>query len=413
MTALMEPCWVCYDGIDVVNSGRARAYWSAMGGNACGPGCGSRWSSGLCGPDGETYTDPFTDDLTGNVWWLDPSQPGYDDIIGITGTELSVSHGVRTGVGVTSWGGHAGPTRYGPMEIQLSGVVHTRSKAGTAAARAMLLPALLGGACRTGCVPPDLKFFEACDCDGTGGLLRVVRGAQLMAQDFEWDSEYPRDCGAKFTATFKSTSPFLWWPDINWVIQNQLVSEGQCLAVCDVCPETSTGTCDCGCLSSLVLPPRITTKIGCACPPLAAKRVCVTVDPPSLWNTAAIVLDVYAGAKELRNLRIRGWANPLGYPPPTPANNPFRCDTPCFDVEIGCVPAFGTVRVDGGLRDATIRCVDGTRRPALSTLSSGGRGLKWPEITGCQPMIVCVDADGLNTAADATVSLGLQRAELT
>jgi hypothetical protein len=115
MTALMEPCWVCYDGIDVVNSGRARAYWSAMGGNACGPGCGSRWASGLCGPDGETYTDPFTDDLTGNVWWLDPSQPGYDDIIGITGTELSVSHGVRTGVGVTSWGGHAGPTRYGPM----------------------------------------------------------------------------------------------------------------------------------------------------------------------------------------------------------------------------------------------------------------------------------------------------------
>lgn len=411
--ALMSACYVCYDGIDLVNSARARAYTKTGGGNSCGLSPCYGWPDNLCTPDLYDYTTPAADDdAHGDVWWWDPDQPGYSDIIGVTGTELSVKHGVRTGVGRSAWGGYSGPTRYGPLEIQLKATMWTRSEAGTAAAHAMLLPALLGSLCQDTCRLPDLTFYRACSC-GTGpDLLRVIKGARFIAQDFETDDEFPRSCGVRFTATFQSTSPYIWWPDIEWLFDKEPITGAVCGTVCDQCPETSDTTCKCGCLANLPLPSRQLNTVGCGCDPFVVKRMCVPLDAPSLWNPSGLIINVAAGSEELRNLRIRAWANPTGLPSPSGSNNPFRCARPCVDISIGCVPKQGVLTVDGTTRDATIRCVDGTVQPAITTLSSGGRGLKWPEITGCTPLMVCIDADGINTADDATISLGVQRAEL-
>ena len=85
MAALMEPCYVCLGGIEIVNSARAKAYVSAVGGNACGMACGAPWPRHLCSPPDITYTTPAIDDaVDGSVWWLDPDQPGSEDIIGVT-----------------------------------------------------------------------------------------------------------------------------------------------------------------------------------------------------------------------------------------------------------------------------------------------------------------------------------------
>lgn len=412
--ALMEPCYVCLGGIEIVNSARAKAYWSAMGGNKCGGPCGTGWPQNVCGPPDLTYTDPETDDaVDGSVWWLDPSQPGSEDIIGITGKELSIVHGLRGGVGQASWGGFAGALRYGTIKIQLSGTIHTRSKRGTAAARAMLIPALLGSFCRSSCNPPDLTFYEACDCDTGVALLRTIKGVQFIPQDLEWDDEYPRECGARFTATFESTSPYVWWPDIEWLIEDEPIEGGVCGFVCDTCPEAGDSPCQCGCLANLPLPSRMLNEIGCACKPLVTKRQCVEIDPPSLWNRAGLVIKVVAGSKELKNLRIRAWANPQNWPSPSSTSNKFACQTPCIDISIGCVPRRGVLTVDGTTRTATVRCADGTESGAIQSLSSSGQGIKWPEIGGCERLMLCVDSDGLNTADDAMLSIGMQRAEIT
>jgi len=415
MAALKEPCYLCVGGVEIANSARARAYVATVGGNSCGLGCGTQWPTHTCTPPGAVYTNPGDDDAAyGDVWWWDPSQPGYDQIIGVVGTELSVSHGLRTGVGVASWGGFAGPNRYGPITVQFSGVVHTRSKQGTAAAQAMLLPALMGGVCGSSCTPPDLRFYESCGCDGSDPELRTLKGAQLIAQDFEIDDEYPRDCGLKFTATFQTVSPYVWWPNVEWLVEQQTIRGHQCSFVCDNCPETSDTPCTCGCLASLPLPSRILNNVGCVtCDPFVINRTCVEIVPPSLWNTAAVIIEVYAGSNELSNLRIRGWQNPLHHPVPVGTANDFKCETPCIDLSIGCVPARGTLIVDGSMRDALIRCVDGTERGALQTLSSSGRGIRWPDVGGCSPIMFCVDADALRTADDAWVSIGVQQAALT
>ena len=414
MAALMEPCYVCLGGIEIINSARAKAYVSAVGGNACGVNCGTAWPRHLCSPPDITYTTPSVDDaVDGSVWWLDPNQPGSEDIIGVTGKELSVTHGLKSGVGQASWGGFAGPLRYGTIKIQLSGTIHTRSRAGTAAARAMLIPALLGSLCGSSCEPPDLTFYEACSCDTGLSHLRTIKGVRFIPQDLEFDEEYPRDCGLRFTANFESISPYVWWPDVEWLIEDESIGGAVCAFTCDKCPETGDTPCQCGCLPALALPSRQLNTIGCACKPLISKRMCVTVDPPALWNGAAIVVKVSAGSKELKNLRIRAWPNPFGWPAPSSTHNRFACQTPCIDIEIGCIPKRGTLTVDGSTRDATLRCADGTDRAALSTLSSGGRGIRWPEIGGCTPLMFCVDSDGAATAADAKLSIGMQRAEIT
>ena len=62
MAALMEPCYVCLGGIEIVNSARAKAYVSAVGGNACGMACGAPWPRHLCSPTDISYTTPAIDD---------------------------------------------------------------------------------------------------------------------------------------------------------------------------------------------------------------------------------------------------------------------------------------------------------------------------------------------------------------
>lgn len=412
MASLMEPCYVCLNGVDIVNSARAAAYAKSSGGSSCMGSCGGVWPTHLCNPDGVTYTSAQADDSSGfdSVWWLDPAQPGSEDIIGVTGIELSVTSGWSSGVGTSSWGGWAGSVRHGPLTVQLSGIIHTRSLRGHAAALAMLIPALSGSLCRARCVPPSLRFWRACSCNGGLTLERLIKGLVLIEPP-EIDNEFPRECGVKFVANFKSTVPYIYWPDVDWLVKDEGLFGANCSFYCDVCPEVSDEGCECGCDSTFSLPPRIPNRVGCLCPPTVINRVCVEVPYPALWTDAALVVRVEAGNKELRNLRIRAWPNPLGYSLPTASQNDFRCTKPCVDIEIGCVPTRGSLTVDSTDRTAVITCADGSTRQGLQTLSSGGRGFIWPEIAGCSNLVVCVDSDALWTDPLANVSIGYQRRE--
>lgn len=79
------------------------------------------------------------------------------------------------------------------------------------------------------------------------------------------------------------------------------------------CPPPTSCLDDPFCPSPPLPPtPQAPDLADCGCIPLTTTRVCATATPTRVWGSSTLNFDIYAGEKDLRNVAIRMWENPLG-----------------------------------------------------------------------------------------------------
>lgn len=149
------------------------------------------------------------------------------------------------------------------------------------------------------------------------------------------------------------------------------------------------------------LPPQASTTIPsrCGCDALSTVQLCSSVSPERVWGSSTLNVTVYAGSKDLRNLKIRVWQNPLG----SACTDLPECDA-CSTLSINFVPAGGTLTFSGETRTVTTTCGNTTRNSSQNVTDINGQPFDWPDLT-CVDICACVEFDCGQTATDATVSI--------
>ena len=133
-----------------------------------------------------------------------------------------------------------------------------------------------------------------------------------------------------------------------------------------------------------------------------------SIDEVAIYNTAMAAAEVdehwtrgisddYFNEIGMRNVRIKVFDNPDNLPCITDEDSydDWCFQTPRFDLTVDYIPADSTLTIDGRKERVTLDC-DGTCRPYDQVVTSTD-GQIFPLVTGCVPMMVCVEFDSLNT----------------
>lgn len=358
-------------------------------------------------PGPTTWRDPELDDAP----WYDPAVPASAEVLGVWIEEARLGTSFQRQARQRLWGSSLGPVQATGRELTIVGWVYTASESASAYARQWLFEALQGGGCSGGdCELPDATIWTHCNPEVANEGKRTLKRVGLTGWDPDIEPTFPRRCGFKFEAVLTSEVPYL----VTEPFLAVGADLGQGAAVCAICgdcptPEPQPITCGCMDVPTRVAPEPLVTS--CYCPPIQVRRHFVEVTPPRYWSDAAAVIRVdtgdpdYPGGPGLANLRIRGWANPVGFDAPAGDDpNPFECQEPCMDVEIGCLPPRSVLTIDASTKRATIEA-DGRTVDAYGYLSSrGGRRFQWPTVS-CHGLMLALDADHGQTPAGATATI--------
>jgi hypothetical protein len=115
-----------------------------------------------------------------------------------------------------------------------------------------------------------------------------------------------------------------------------------------------------------------------------------TVIPPSAvppWSEAVPVVTLTTGASEVRQVRVRFYANPFGEQ--MADINPCNF---CGEFVVSYIPPDSTLTVDGVMETASISVAQTATQPALSLLyGSDGGPVIWPTLSCSIPYVMTVD----------------------
>lgn len=147
-------------------------------------------------------------------------------------------------------------------------------------------------------------------------------------------------------------------------------------------------------------PPSAPVPVVCGCDPLESVGSCVTINETLIPDFQEVVpiISIYAGSQPLRGIRVTIYNNPQQ----RPAEELDDCDA-CGQFGIGYLQADATITIDGRDRRFPVTCPG--RSPANgSRLVSGvnGKAFSWPVLDSCATYTICVTADALTAAPDAT-----------
>lgn len=341
------------------------------------------------------YVDPVTDDAP----WYDPAVPESADVLGVWLEEFTPSSPLTRGMQPRQWGGTLGFRQLGPREFHLVGYVYASSCAAAAYAEQWLLSALDAAGCYGGpCGEADAIVAMPADCDGVSEF-RTVKRVGLVAWNGNLDSSFPCQLGFKFEATLSAEVPYLYRDPV--LVADFDVIDGAAPAECNICSDcrpATPGPCSCGGLTQPLTVPKGTQLDDGYCAPVWVQRRFFFLEPPYLWTdaTARITLtDAAATPEGLRNLRIVGFPNPLGYDGDYSTDelrDYISCSEPCLSIEVACMPAGSELVIDGTTRTATLSCgnLSGSGYPYLS--SNSGSKFRWPDV-GCTGLIMAVEFD--------------------
>jgi hypothetical protein len=147
-------------------------------------------------------------------------------------------------------------------------------------------------------------------------------------------------------------------------------------------------------------------RANCWCHPIMIARRCKTL-PPLPTRSQVVSFTVRAGAMDLRNMRIRWWANPQGLPDYDADPASWECRTPCATAEIPYIARGAALIYDGTVDSTFYRC-GGADLPGDSYIFGAGGGL-WtpPVVVPGVPLIMCIEVDGLQTSPSANVDVTL------
>lgn len=372
----------------------------------------------------ELGSAPFTTPVADEAPWLDPNEPDSEKVLGVWIEEFNSSVPWKREVRQRAFGGSLPRGQLTAREIHITGYCYTRSCEATDYAKRWLFEALAQESC-SGCDLPDAVIFRGCDpLTDSSQYARTIRRVGLTAYNPELEPEFPCCLGFKFEATLVAEVPYLYRDPVT-VYSGPIVDPTQdpICNICAPCPVITAPSLSCGCLAGEV--PVVTTRPlnECYCAPARVRRLCVPIDPAGFsWSDATVRLTLEVGGsasyvndegkligveEALRNLRIVGYANPLGLDTTLVGDTDyFECQEPCVEVEVACMPPNSTLVVDGSSRRSSVN-VGPVTLDGYGYLSSGGGGrFNWPDV-GCKGLMLCFETDSLFTNPDALLTVEL------
>ena len=422
-----------FAGQEFLNAPRTEAY-AKHAGVGWLRGCYGGDDLGLMLGDRE-YRSPLLDPAP----WVDPDIPASHEFYGVyplgtTGLEDST----RTGVVVESIGdgGTVGrirnATRAVVFNVALVGASDCACEYGARWLRRLLLGAACGTQANEACSGGDLCYLSCepvLDWDHGGTWLdalgcldpyeRSLRRVVFNNGPTLTSKQTTSDGGAVWTATMTAVAgnPYEFGTETPIVESFGFAADPYVcdpkglinlngLIVTDQCnPKTYQPVFDPSCPAFIEPPqPPPTAPLGCYKPPLSWTRRQFTIPQEfiPLWGDVVPKIEIHAGAKEVRNLRLRFYADVDG-------DNDISDDpcSYCGDIVVSYVPAGQTLILDGSDQLVYVEAPGGTgqRRADSLVFATDGTPFEWPVLSCGFGYIVTVDLE--QTAPMPKVDLSL------
>lgn len=435
--------YLCMGGIEIANNARTIAYAR----NGLKPktmqirDCGCADLAQILG-DPE-YRRPDLD-VESPPAWVDPAVPESWQFAGLLVTDiegLDSAPMARTVTERTGDGAVIGRRRYGPRVIVVTGLLLGASCCAIDYGMRWLSSALRGSmACGpgAGCSGDDLRYLACCPqiCEDAPDFVsyeecaaphwRTLRevaltGAPERTGTVGASCACCQSCPAvevTFTLTagrphalrdpITVTAPGETWTDqdaespcITWSAEPCADDPEGCGPDAPSCLDTALAQMGC----APTAPPPLPVPVNpCACQPLSVRRHCVEIPSSVLtpiWSDVVPDLEIYAGSRQLRGVRVRFYPNPLrlGIEDLDPCGF-------CAELNIAVIPASATLRVDGTRRAVTVTCPGTDEVPASGAVTgTGGAPYAWPVLDCGVPYIACFEADAATIAPDAQITV--------
>lgn len=411
-----------YAGNEIYNSARTEAY--AKSANAYWfKGCyDDEWLPLMLG-DGANYTTPLQD----NAPWVDEDAPESFDFWGAYPIDISgIEDSSRTSTVNESTldGGIPGRIRHATKSVVFSVALLGATECAVDYGMRWLRRALLPGPCDgtlsvATCLGDDFCYLNCAPCmdpDPADGPLdpedcldpfrrtlkkfAIISGPSVTSKRIMSDG-----CATMWTVTFTGVAgtPWEYGAEIPIIedfmkpgVTNPYVSD-----VVGVATLNGTVTSDAGCAQqvwtpfvdplcpALVAPPEPPTiPLGCYVPPANWLRRQATIPPEyiPLWDSVVPTVSISATSQDLRNLRLRFYANTFNTP--TVQDNCAYCG----DIVVSYVPAGHTLILDGVNERVYMMAPGGVQRRADSLVfATDGTPFTWPQLSCGSGYIVTFD----------------------
>jgi hypothetical protein len=187
----------------------------------------------------------------------------------------------------------------------------------------------------------------------------------------------------------------------------------RCFFNCTDCPPVvpSTFIPDCG--PARIAPPLpFIPDDDCFCEPWVTKQICASYTNIADWNSATSFIQIFAGATDLRNLKISAYENPraeLGVPCPCGiiTDDPiWKCVEPCQELTVPQLPSGSTLTIDSRTRIVSLQLAGGGYVSGQGIVGSAGyAGFQWFDLPQCASLCFIISVDA-RVSATAWVTIG-------
>lgn len=432
------------NGTEVWNTTRLQAYLTNVGSPFDGgPGictCPTLTAEVL---GDEPYTTP--DAEAGPAPWYDPAVPESAEFLGflpLTVAGADDNPRRRSVSNAVGGGGVFGPTREQPRNIVVTGVLIGFTCCG-AQYGMQFLSELLSGCTGDTCDGDCFAMYNCCPDEGltpeqfNAVHRRTFRRTSLVEGPTETGRRSTGDCGRSSCAAgaelievefvLVAASPWAWTDPIPVLeVTPPIADQTECVDWC--LPGGTDPDHDCDpstCLfqacvtpgdpyadprTVIPLPPQPTVPAGSFCAPLVPERACYDIDLSARpqWASDAPLVEIYAGAYELRNVRVTWYEKPDGF---TGTCGELADSNLCNfvqDFTVTYVPPRGTLTLDGAIGRAVVTAGgQGCRTASTAYGNQNGGPVDVTDLT-CATYCVCIETDSDSPpAADAVVRISV------
>ena len=423
--------WMGYyevDGQEIINVSRTEAYASALGFS----GLRKVFRNPALGPIlGQTYTTPQGDDAP----WVDASQPESYEFIGLYPLSITGIEDATTFVTVTESvldGGVVSRPRSATRTVVFSALLLATSDCGAEYGMRWLRTALQGGRCAdencrgatlcylrcepvlppgadepTDYLAPLLRSLHRVaptlgptvdakrDLDGCDGTVWTVNWTMVAGMPYEFASEKP------LIADFNDgVTDFYVNPDYN---SEDFDSNGVTTIEFPCLPDVYRPVFDPAC-PQVIAPPAIPgIAVGCFAFPTEFERRFFTIPEEEIptWGQVVPTIEFKVGLTEVRNLRLRFYADVTGAGDP----NSDPCAY-CGDIVFSYLPAGSTFIFDGVERITQVLSPGNPpRRADAVVFKTDGTPFDWPELSCGFNYLVTLDLPAGEPFPDVSMSL--------
>lgn len=403
-------------GNEVINSARAVAYAAAVG---------QGFDCGICEHLPEFLGDEPYEEIGPDAPWWDPGQPqswGFLGVFGLDAAGFDSNPVERNPVPLVGEGSALGRLRRKHREMAFTVGLFALGECQLIYGLEWLSSALRGSQCSDQtCNGDELCMFACCpgctDIPAATGEpgdneLRHLYDVGLLEGPTVTDVE-ELDAGVLFatvTFTLAAGKPFIYREPmaagVGWVPlgNGQLLTNTDPDAVYAQCKTAKPCSNDPLCPPP-ALPPKPPVPLS-PCYPVGRssfRRTRISLSPidDAIWLESVPLIEVRAGAQDMRRLMIRFWANPQGNP----------CDVyqdpcaACTDINVGYLPANSHLTIDGRTGRSVVECQQwpvGTSTSTPTIYGPQGKLFQYP--TFICPTGLCIEVWSRQdfTASDAT-----------